>query len=184
MGKVAFFVYDQFAMWQVALLQKFLVNKGYTIETVSIGGGLISSDGGMLISSTSMEGKDPNQYDIFLMAGGEITEELLQNVALLAFIKGFEGVIAASCASSVLVAAAGKLQGKYTTLPHINEHFRHYYQEGTYIDTECCVDGNIITSRGHAHYDFMIAVLEKIGLSGNDPRLQKIALKLSKNGHE
>ncbi|MFA9559156.1 DJ-1/PfpI family protein [Evansella sp. AB-rgal1] len=181
MKKIGFIVYDGFAIWQVGLLQMFLKQDGYEIETISINGGLISTDGGLQVNSDPLAEKDPKSYDLLLMAGGEINEKLLENNMITNFLQSYEGLIAASCASSLLVGAAGLLDCEYTAMPHLNAIYTEFYADGDYVDKDICVADRVITSRGHAHYDFMIAVLEKLGITKNDPKLYKLALKLSKN---
>jgi hypothetical protein len=43
------------------------------------------------------------------------------------------------------------------------------------------MSGRIVTSKGFAHDDFLMAVLDAVGLTGADVKLPRIALKLSKN---
>ena len=49
------------------------------------------------------------------------------------------------------------------------------------MDSDVCMSGRVVTSKGFAHYDIMMAVLDAIGLTGADVKLPRIALKLSKN---
>jgi len=179
--KVGFFVYDDFAIWQVSLLLKFLTDAYYQIETLSINGGLVSTDGGVLVHTESIEHKNPNEYDLLLLPGGKVTKKLVDNQHLKQFLQEFNGLIAASCASSAIVAGAGLVKGDFTTMPPIKEIFSEYYADGNYTDTDIAIGDKLITSKGFAHYEFMMVVLEKIGLTEKDPRLKKMALKLSRN---
>lgn len=179
--KVGFFIYDDFAIWQVSLLQMFLKNAGYQLKTLSINGGLVSTDGGVLVHTESIEHKNPNEYDLLLLPGGKVTKELVDNQKLQRFLQEFNGLIAASCASSAIVAGAGLVKGDFTTMPHIKDMYAKYYADGHYTDTDIVVGEKLITSKGSAHFEFMMAVLEKIGLIEEDSRLKNIALKLSRN---
>lgn len=179
--KVGFFVYDDFAIWQVSLLLKFLTDADYQIETLSINGGLVSTDGGVLVHTESIGHKNPNEYDFLLFPGGRVTKELVDNQHLKQFLQEFNGFIAASCASSAIVAGAGLVKGDFTTMPPIKEIFSEYFTEGNYTDTDIVVGEKLITSKGSAHFEFMMAVLEKSGLMEENPRLKNIALKLSRN---
>ncbi|MFS0863186.1 DJ-1/PfpI family protein [Fredinandcohnia sp. 179-A 10B2 NHS] len=178
---MGFIVYDDFAMWQVALLHKFLKNAGYEIETLSIEGGEISTDGGVGIYSKSLIGSKPNEYDLLLFPGGNVTEDLIDNKPLMNFLQTYKGVVAASCASSAIVAGAGLIKGKFTCVEVAKERFSKYFSSGTYIDADVCVDHNIITSKGHAHFEFMMTVLREVGVLRKDPRVERVALKLGKN---
>ncbi|WP_257351537.1 hypothetical protein [Pseudalkalibacillus decolorationis] len=53
MKKFAFIVFDNCAVWQVTLLQKFLKDKGWKIDTLSVDGSNISTDGGWLFMLNS-----------------------------------------------------------------------------------------------------------------------------------
>lgn len=178
---MGFIVYDDFAMWQVALLHKFLRNAGYEIETLSIEGGEIFTDGGIGSYSKSLIGSAPNEYDLLLFPGGNVTEDIINNKTLINFLQNFKGVIAASCASSAIVAGAGLVRGNFTCVEVAKEKFAKYFSSGTYINADVCVDNNIITSKGHAHFEFMMTVLRELGILKKDPRVERVALKLGKN---
>ncbi|ADU30587.1 ThiJ/PfpI domain-containing protein [Evansella cellulosilytica DSM 2522] len=180
MKKIGFIVYEGFAIWQVSLMQMFLKQDGWEINTLSVDGGLVATDGGIYVDSEILDNKDPKEYDLILLAGGEINESLLDKQTLIDFLQEYDGIIAASCASSMILGSAGLLDCEYTTMPHIHAIYNEYYEDGTYVDTDLCVTDRIITSRGHAHYEFMMAVFEKVGFTKNDPKIEKLALKLSK----
>lgn len=182
MKKYAFIVFDNCAIWQVTLLQKFLRDKGWEFDVLSLDGNPLKTDGGMSIQvDYSIEKSYPHNYNLILLPGGDITSSLLESESLKSFLKEFNGTIAASCASAVLLASANLIKGNFTSMPHIKEHFSSYFSNGTFLNTDVCVNENIITSKGFAHYEFMMAVLEKLGLTSEDPVLEKIALKLSRN---
>ncbi|WP_316570259.1 DJ-1/PfpI family protein [Neobacillus sp. YIM B06451] len=183
MKKVGFIVFEDFAIWQVALLQKFLNNNGYEIETLSIGGGLVRTDGGLYVASEALEGRDANEFEMLLLpgAGGAMPESLLENKELHLFLQTFKGLIAASCASTIIIASAGIFDGEYTTMPHMKDRFSSYFPEDGYCDCDVVSSEKIISARGYAHYDFMMAVLGRLGILEADPRLGRMALKLSKN---
>jgi len=179
--KVGFIVYDHFAIWQVSLLQKFLTDADYQMETLSINGGLVSTDGGVLIHTETLKHKNPNEYEFLLLPGAGMSKELVDNQHLKQFLQAFNGLIAASCASATIVASAGLVKGDFTTMPHIKEIYSDYFADGNYTDTDIVICDKLITSKGFAHYEFMMAVLEKIGLTEEEPRLKNMALKLSRN---
>lgn len=184
MKRAAFIAFEEFAMWQVALLQKFLRDKNWQIDTLTLGGHDVRTDGGITVrADRPMEEAEPNDYQLLLFpgAGGEIRESLLDSNTLKGFIQTFEGPIAASCASALFLASAGKLTGKYTTTEIIKERYDAYFQTGEYTNQDVCVDGGIITSKGFAHFEFMMKVIELLGLSDEDPSLQRVALKLARN---
>ncbi|WP_179298678.1 DJ-1/PfpI family protein [Evansella halocellulosilytica] len=182
MKKFAMIVYDNCAIWQVTLLQKFLKDKGWEMDILSVDGSSVVTDGGMVIQVDKPVGNaDSKKYELLLLPGGQMTDVLVENEQLKACISHFEGMIAASCASAVLLASAGRIQGNYTTMPQIKDHYSHYFQHGTYEDSDVCLYENIITSKGFAHYEFMMAVLNKLELIKRDPKLKVIARKLARN---
>ncbi|MCK9862114.1 hypothetical protein [Paenibacillus sp. ATY16] len=81
----------------------------------------------------------------------------------------------------IIQASANLIQGNFTSMPYIKEHFSSYLNSGIFLNTDVCVNQNIITSKGFAHYELMMAVLEKLGITKEDPVIEKIALKLSIN---
>ncbi|MFT4414034.1 DJ-1/PfpI family protein [Fredinandcohnia humi] len=181
MKKVGFIVYDHFAMWQVSLLQMFLKNAGYQIEPLSISGGGIATDGGISILTEPLSKANSKSYSLVLFPGGNVTEEIIEDPTLQHFLQTFDGLIAASCASAAIVAGAGILKGNYTCVPIAKERFSRYFTSSTYTDNDVCVNDRIITSKGHAHFEFMMAVLNGLRVMQEDPRLESMALKLGRN---
>ncbi|RHW41692.1 hypothetical protein D1B31_08245 [Neobacillus notoginsengisoli] len=96
-------------------------------------------------------------------------------------MQSFNGLIASNCASTAIIGSAGLLNGKFTTMPHIKDHFAHYFKDGIYCDCDIVAGEKIITARGYAHYEFMMAVLARLELLESNPRLVKMTLILSKN---
>jgi putative intracellular protease/amidase len=182
--RAAFLAYDGCALWQVTLLQMFLQNAGIFMETVTVNGKEAVSDGGLRFHGTAdvseVSGED---YDVCIMAGGNISSELVENEALQRFLYSVKGWLAASCASTALAGASGRVSGPFTCMPHTAEEFAHYLTKGHYTGEDVCVntESRLITSKGYAHYDFMMAVLTQIGLTQKDPHLTRMAIKLSKN---
>ncbi|MGG3575079.1 DJ-1/PfpI family protein [Bacillus gobiensis] len=149
MNKFAFIAYDDFAIWQVALLQKFLKDKSWKMETFSIDGSNVSTDGGIVINvEKSIETEDPNEYDLILLPGGNVTSSLIENQPLRTFLRCYKGNIAANCASAVLLAASGLINGKYTCMPQTNDQYSHLFRNGNYDGSDVCIYKNIITSKG------------------------------------
>lgn len=151
---------------------------------MTVGGENVRTDGGLTLAADyALEDICPQDYSLLLLPGlsGEIPETLIENNALKRFVQSFTGLIAASCASALLIAGAGRLTGKFTMMPWVKEQYEPYFSQGTYVDQDVCVDQQVITSKGFAHIEFMLKVLEELGLFKEDPRLEKMALHLSKN---
>lgn len=184
--KVAFLALEGAALWQVTLLLKFLRDAGLTIRTLTPGGQPVTTDGGLhLRPDVALEHAVPRDYDILLMAGQDITMEDAENPQILRFLRQFAGHggwIAASCASAVYLGAAGLLGGlRFTSMPQVVQTFEPYFVKSIFADTDVCVSGNIITSKGYAHFDFMMAVCRQLGVVQDDPHFERIAYKLGRN---
>jgi putative intracellular protease/amidase len=96
----------------------------------------------------SIKEADSNHYDLILLAGGNITPSMLESASLCAFLKGSQGTIAASCASAVLLAASGLINGPYTCIPQTKEKFSQFFDDGIYTDADVCINERIITCKG------------------------------------
>ncbi|GAA0364493.1 DJ-1/PfpI family protein [Bacillus horti] len=185
MKRAAFIAYDDCAIWQVALLQRFLRKAEWEVTTITLDGKDVITDGGMkLKADTSLSEIDLSEYHLLLFpgAGGKVPEQLLGSEKLHQLINSFKGLIAASCASALFVAAAGLLKDRtFTTNEVIMDRYSVALAEGNYVDQDVCADHNLITSKGYAHVEFMRKVLEELGLMKQDPRLENMTLKLGKN---
>ncbi|WP_449621536.1 DJ-1/PfpI family protein [Robertmurraya sp. Marseille-Q9965] len=182
MKKYAMIVYDNCAIWQVTLLQKFLKDQKWDIHTFSIDGLNVVTDGGMTIYvDQSIELADPKEYELILLPGGPIPSFLIENIPLKNFLRESNGLIAASCASCLILASAGLIKGDFTCMPHVKEEYPKLFMHGHFTDNDVCSYDRIITSKGFAHFEFMMAILMKLELTKKDPRLSKIAWKLGKN---
>ncbi|HEY4552663.1 MAG TPA: DJ-1/PfpI family protein [Bacillaceae bacterium] len=180
--KAAFLAYDECAVWQVSLLQMFLSRHGWSIDTLTIGGKEIVTDGGLTVKATKpVDRQYAKDYGLIMMAGGRMTKELAQESSIRNFLQESTGIIAASCASSVLAGAAGLVTGPFTAMRDTVNRFDEYFTEGKYMDSDICIDGRLITCKGFAHYELTDAVLEETGVSDDDPNVRRAALKLSRN---
>lgn len=178
--RTAFLGFDGCAIWQVALLQMFLRNAGWTMDTITADGDEIVTDGGLRLRSTrALADVRARDYHLILMAGGDIPSSLIGD--LQGFLTHSFGIIAASCASAVLVGSAGLIAGDYTCMPHTAERYRDCFPNGHYTGADVCRNNRIVTSQGNAHYEFMMTVLDAVGLVAADERLPRMALKLSRN---
>lgn len=183
--KVAFLAFEGSAIWQVTLLQKFLRRAEWTIRTLTLEGQSVTTDSGLhLRPDGALETATPRDFDVVIMAGQDVHREEAEDPRIHRFLRQFAGhggLIAASCASSVYLGASGLLGGlRFTSMPHVVREFEDYFSKSIFEDTDVAVDGNIITSKGHAHFEFMMAVCERLGVT-QDPQFERMARKLSRN---
>lgn len=183
--KVAFLAFEGCAVWQIALLQKFLRQAGFTIRTLTLGGVPVTTDGGLRLQPDgTIENATPRDYDVVLMAGQDMTLEAAEDSRVHRFLRQYAatgGLIAASCASTVYLGAARLLGGlRFTSMPGVVKDFEELFVNSIYEDVDVVSDGNIITSKGYAHYEFMMAVSHRLGLT-KDPQFLRMASKLARN---
>jgi putative intracellular protease/amidase len=182
--KAAFLAFDQCAMWQVALLQMVLHRAGWVWRTVTLDGEAVQTDGGIrLAADGGLDGATPRDFQLVVMAGGEFSEAQINDPRVHRFLRQFDGsrgLIAASCASIQTVGAAGLLGGRrFTCLPHTLEAGTANFGYAVYTGDDVCVDENIISSKGHAHVQWAMAVCRTLGLFESDKRLPDVMQKLA-----
>lgn len=168
--------FEQCAMWQVALLQMILHRQGWVWRVLSGDGLPVRTDGGIRLAvDASLNQVTPREFDMVVMAGGEFPEEAIENPQVHRFLRQFDGgrgLIAASCASILPLAAAGLLGGRrFTCLQQTIESNTSYFGHAIYTGDDVCTDENIISSKGHAHVEWTEAVCRALGLFDADPRL-------------
>ena len=103
-----------------------------------------------------------DEYDVLFIAGGPEYTELENSKDFLNIIKYFyenNKLICAICAGPTILGHLGYLKNKnYTCFSSMNEDFK-----GTFIDTYCVKDGNIITGKSAAAtIDFAFLIMETL----------------------
>lgn len=104
-----------------------------------------------------------SDYDMLFLPGGPHYETLEANEdvqnCISFFIQQKDKYIAAICAAPTILGRQGYLKGKtYTCFPSMKEDFG-----GTYLDTYCVKDGNLITGRSVAAViDFAFSIIETL----------------------
>jgi len=168
MKKVAFFAYEGCAIWQVALLLMILEQEQCSIRTLTLGGLDVRCAGGLrLQADIALEQAAPRDYDLLVMVGGPINATLAEDTRVHRFLRQFDGSrgrIAASCTSSIFLAASGLLGGlAFTALPETVQAFADWYANGIFKDEDVTTDGNITTAKGHAYVSWTGEVLMHLG---------------------
>lgn len=183
--KAAFLAFHQCPVWQVALLQMFLHNSGWTIRTLTFGGKDVITDSGLVLKAQgSIETTWPRDYDLVLLPGGELASQTVHNPHLHRFLRQFDGhpgIVAALSSGVALIAAAGLLGGmRFATDASVVEQYEQYFSQAAWDEQDACLDGNIITGKGQAHYDVMLLVCKWFGIA-DDPTFEATARRLGKN---
>lgn len=119
-----------------------------------------------------------NDYDALVLPGGPGHTLLKQSSVVRALITSFieqDKVVAAICASPVILGEMGYLKGKnYTCFTSMNADFG-----GTYHEDYTVTDGNLITGKSAAaSIDFGFAIVQKLcGADAADKTKQQIYYK-------
>ncbi|MGB8955220.1 MAG: DJ-1/PfpI family protein [Tumebacillaceae bacterium] len=132
------------------------VDKPFTVRTVSCEGGLVQGNNGMQVLC-DYSFKNAPSFDIVLVPGavGESIEQAMMNRRLLSWLKKLGGrtpLFLSVCTGSLLLAAAGLLEGKQATtnvlaLDDLERIFPNVQvvRDSKYVDA-----GSVITSQGPA----------------------------------
>lgn len=108
-----------------------------------------SKQGTKVISDSSYEGVNPQDFDALFVPGGKSPEKVRLNKAAIEIVKSLASsnkIIAAICHGPQVLATAGVLRGKtVTSWPLIQDELRDVGAK--YVNQEVVVDGNFITSR-------------------------------------
>ena len=145
------------------------VEKPFTVRTVSCDGGLVQGNNGLHIQC-DYSFKNAPAFDIVLVPGalGEPIERAMMNRRLLTWLKK-QGcctqLFLSVCTGSLLLAAAGLLEGKQATtnvlaLDGLERHFPNVQvvRDSKYVDA-----GSVITSQGPATgIDLALHVVERL----------------------
>lgn len=167
--KAAFLAFPDCAVWQVALLQKVLTNAGWAIRTLTLDGKSVRTDGGLqLCPDGKVETAAPRDYNLVLMAGGPVQEQIADNPHLHRFLRQYDGqrgLIASASESILYVAGAGLLGGlRFTTSATCYQTYDSYFYGCQYEGKGVCVDGNIVSCQPQANREFTSAVCNQLGI--------------------
>ncbi|HET6872376.1 MAG TPA: DJ-1/PfpI family protein [Sporolactobacillaceae bacterium] len=170
--KVLFFLYDNYAEFEISILNTVLRGSDVEVVTCSpkpVGSYVISSGGLQIVPHYHMDELDLTQYKALIIPGGR-PHVLLGNEAIQAFMKraAASGVyMAAICAGPSLLADAGLLRNRiYTT--SLSEGEENYtkapFQWKNKQQEFVVTDQNVTTATGSAYVEFAEEVLRQLGV--------------------
>ncbi|MFC0300623.1 DJ-1/PfpI family protein [Virgibacillus soli] len=181
MKKVLFFVYDEYADFQIGHLLFFLKKLGkMKVDVASLHGKEVVSLGGLKVCAANrLQEAKMDEYDLFLIPGGDgvhslLKQKILHDKLLEAYEKNI--LIAAMCGSVICLAEAELLNQKAFTCNELTfNQFQDIFIQGNYTgkSIETSTSG-IITAKGTAFALFTIAVLENLKLLQNDNQREHI----------
>ena len=108
-----------------------------------------SKEGYPCVSEIAAGQADPNEYDCMIVPGGFAPDFMRRSAEVIEFANGMVNagkVIAAICHGGWLLCSTNIYKGKKATcFMAIKDDIKNAGAE--YVDAECVVDGNLITSR-------------------------------------
>ncbi|SCY84303.1 DJ-1/PfpI family protein [Alkaliphilus peptidifermentans] len=170
MGKIAFFIYDDMADFEITFAAHLLGTNGYEIVTIAYEDKLIRNKTGVQYKPLKQV-KDIINEDIegLIITGGwngEIRPELMD---LIHKVNSKDKLLAAICAGPRYLAKAGILNSfKYTTsisewTETHNQNFgddKDPFPRENYIFDKVIRDRNVITAQGTAFIDFAVEICD------------------------
>lgn len=180
MKKTAILIYDQFCNFEIAPALEMLTmaEKPFTVFAKTLAP-IRSEEGLTVLPEKSIDELEPNDYDSLLLPGAMDIREAIEDDAILAFIRCFDGMpIGAISIAPLLLLKAGLLDGKpfmaginpgelfeegYThndlaLMKGWDECIEHPVRDG-YIRSE-----NIVTSVSYGFIRWALAFCEMLGI--------------------
>ena len=157
--KVALLLADGFEEGEALFTVDVLRRAGFTCDTVSVAGEVVSGSHGIRVFADKLiGGVDRDAYDMVVLPGGQPGANTLRDTeAVVAWVRDFAAAagkyVAAICAAPQVLAKAGVAAGRRVT-SYPQEQYKALFADAEYVDdntlTEECVvqDGRLITSRG------------------------------------
>ena len=182
MVKVLFFIYPQYADFEIAHTLFFLKKLGNAnITTASVNGKSVESLGGLTTSAEiSLYDVILEEYDLLLISGGDGIETVIDEDIITTILNraiSLQIPIASICASATLLAKAGIIKNKkFTCLPGTFDKYRQLFNECIYTGTDIEVEKGLITAKGTAFPEFTLETCKQVGLL-NDKDQAESALK-------
>jgi 4-methyl-5(b-hydroxyethyl)-thiazole monophosphate biosynthesis len=177
---VLFVAYPEYADFEVAHALFMLKKVGKSsITTVTVDGKPVKSLGGLTTEAQqSCSNVSVQDYDLVLLSGGDGVNAVWEDRGLSDLLQNAHRrrvPIASICASALLLAKAGVLDGKeFTCLPHTYEYHKDVFRGAQYTGADVKRDGTIITAKGIAYADFTMAVGDILGVFRDDIQRKKL----------
>jgi len=150
-----FLAFPNCAIWQVASLQHALVEAQWTMRTLTLDGQPVQTDGGLTIAADgALKSVFPRDVQLLLLAGGALTDEVIDDPGLHRFLRQFDGGrgwIAAIGKAWLALSAAGLIGGRHVAVNSAAQlQFGNRLQHALVDDVPVRVDGNIVTAHSDA----------------------------------
>ncbi len=167
--KIAFFYYDRFAEFEIALSWFVLSGKHTLIATALEARSYASMEGQRFLIDKPLNELDPMEIGMLVIPGG-VPAPIRNNPQLKKFIGTIlehGGTVAGICGGSELLASCGFLDGRECTgegtgVEETDDSFP-LYAKAKLTDRHVVVDGNVITAQGQAHAEFAVELGLKSG---------------------
>lgn len=93
--------------------------------------------------------------------------------------------IASICASAILLAKAGILNGrKFTCLQNAYENHKSLFERSIYTGTDIEVENTVVTAKGTAFAEFAVAICQLMGLLNEKEKLDSTVRRAFSEGYK
>jgi protein deglycase len=170
MKKILFFVYPQYADFEIAHALFLLKKIGkYAVTTVSIDGEDVESVGGLWTTvESTLADTNIMDFSLILIPGGDGVPEILKEEIITAkLVEAYNlGIpIASICGSAVLLGKAGILEGReFTCNQGTFENNKLFFSNSNYSGKDIEVGHQIITAKGTAFAEFAVSIGKMLDL--------------------
>lgn len=169
--KVLIFLYDDYAEFEISILDTVLKGNGVKVITCSHQKKpfVVSSGGLQVVPHLHIDEVAPQEYAALIIPGGN-PYVLLEDNKIMRLIKEFHHsniYIAAICAGPSLLASAGILnETSYTTslTPAETDYSKAGFVWENKVNRIVMTDKNVTTATGSAYVEFAEEVLKSLGL--------------------
>jgi putative intracellular protease/amidase len=161
-----------FADWEPAHALAELRRHGkYRVEVVAPLAGPIESMGGLILRpSRLLADLDPSDVAVFILPGGDRWEQEPRDAAIERALWSLDAAdvpLAAICAATTAIAAAGLIRGRRHTsngLAYLQEQVPDYAEAQHYVDAPAVRDRGLITASGLADVEFAREIMAELGI--------------------
>jgi protease I len=149
--KIAILVDEMYQVTEVWYPYYRFVEEGFEVDLIAAEAKkqYHSKEGYPCVSEIAASRADPGEYDCMIVPGGFAPDYMRRNKNVIEFANGMVNagkVIAAVCHGGWLLCSTNVYKGrKATCFMAIRDDIKNAGAE--YVDAECVVDGNLITSR-------------------------------------
>ena len=171
MRQVLLLLYPTFSEFEVTVATAVL-RASRQLVTIALDEGPVTSEAGYrVLPDATVAAVDPDACDALIVPGGDVTS-LMEAQPLFALVRALaerEALLAAICAGPYVLARAGLLRDRPSTVGFTREQRRFLgcFAEEGYRPEAVVEDGRVVTAQGQALVEFGLRVGERLGAAKN-----------------